>query len=158
MSNQRTSPSFIFAVAVIVIAIVGYLGWRYVAPNASGNSEMIVRSLSAAIAAEMGPFRRSLREIEREARGSESAKRAAQQRIDDLAQDVIDKIVDLADQAATDVEMVAGIAMNTQENRLTRVRRLSLEGRARVGQLVAEAKLALATDAQGTEPQETGNE
>ena len=144
---RRTSTSFLVAVAIAIFATVGYFGWQYVAPNPSGESELIVRNLSAAIAAEMGPFRRALREVERGARGSAEARREAVQKIDDMAQDVSDRIVDLADQATTDVELVSGISLSTQENRLARVRRMSLEGRARVGQMVAETKAALAAAA-----------
>jgi hypothetical protein len=145
---KRTSPSFLIAVAVIVFAVVAYFGWEFVAPNPSGESELIVRNLSSAIAAEMGPFRRALREVERAARDSPEKRREAIEQIDDMAEDLGDRIVDLADAATTDIEMVRGISLSTQENRLARVRRLSLEGRARAGQMVAETKANLAASGQ----------
>ncbi len=141
--KQGISPSFIIAIAVVVFGVVGYFGWQYLAPNPAGESELIVRDLSSAIAAEVGPFRRELRSVQRAARMATDTK-DAMQKFDDLAQDVSDRIVDLADEATTRIEMVRGISLSTMENRLARVRRLSLEGRARVGQMVAEAKAELA--------------
>lgn len=141
--KQGISPSFVIAIAVVVFAVVGYFGWQYLAPNPAGESELIVRDLSSAIAAEVGPFRRELRSVQRAARAS-ADRQEALQKLDDLAQDVGDRIVDLADEATTRIEMVRGISLSTMENRLARVRRLSLEGRARVGQMVAEAKAELA--------------
>ncbi len=153
MSEQRTSPSFLIVVGLMVVAGLAYLIWPFLAPNPVGESEMVVRTLSTSIAGELGPFRRAVRQIEREARRSAETAATARERIDDLATDVNDRIVDLADQATFAVEAIQGISLSTQENRLSRVRRLSLEGRARVGQIVAEAKAALAERESG-EPHE----
>jgi len=147
MSETRNSPSFLIAVFLVIAAVVGFVGWQFLKPNPIGQSDVVVRRLSAAIAEQMGPFRAAVREIQRSDRDTPEMRQAARDRIDELARAVNDQIEDLSDAAITEIESISGIGLRTQENRLSRIRRLSLEGRARVGQLVGEAKSALSEEA-----------
>lgn len=127
-----------------MLAGAGYLAWLVFKPNPVGESDMIVRRYSAAIAEQMGPFRRALRDVQRDAGETPELRQQAIARIDELARELNLKIEDLTDEAVSAIEMLDGIGLRTQENRLSRIRRLSLEGRSRVGQVVAETKADLA--------------
>lgn len=139
---RQSSPSFLVALAVVVALPLGYLAWTILRPNPVAQSEQVVRDASAAIAKELAPFRRAVRELSREAGGDPTTAARARGRIDQLAAEVVDEVENLADEATFAVESIEGISLNTQENRLRRIRRLSLEARSRVAQLVAEAHTA----------------
>lgn len=147
MDVRSWSPSFKVAVGLLVVAVIGYAAWYVFKPNPIARSEMVVRQFDRAVGEKSGPFRAAVREVQRSAGATAELRQAARDRIDTLAREMNDAIEDLTDQAVSDVESISGIGLRTQENRLGRIRRISLEGRARVGQIVAEAKAALATDA-----------
>lgn len=148
MDQPKSSLSFRIAVAALVVAVVGFGGWYFfLKPNPVGQSEWVVRSFSEKVAAKRGPFRSAVRDIQRNAGDTPELRRASLDRIDQLAREFSDAIEDLTDAAILEIEMIQGIGLRTQENRLSRIRRLSLEGRASAGQIVAEAKAAIEMDA-----------
>lgn len=152
---KGSSPSFLVAVALVVAVPLGYFGWQYLRPNPVAQSETAVRDASAAIAQELSPFRRAVRQLSREAGGDAPAVERARARMDELAGEVVDRIENIADEATNQVESIEGISLNTQDNRLRRIRRLSLEARTRVSQIVAEANTVFdAPAAAANSPQE----
>jgi hypothetical protein len=139
-ASGKTAPSFIAAVALLVLAIVGYVLWGILRPTPIARSEMIVRDFTAAVAGELGPLRRALREEVARYEANPSTVDSVRAAIDERADEAREKVEMLADDAIDQLSMLEGIGLQTQENRLQRIKKRQAEGEERVESLVAEAR------------------
>lgn len=141
--SGRTAPSFIATIVVIVLLVAGYLAWDIWRPSGGARSEQVVREFGSDAAAEIGPLRRALREQTQRYKADPSSVDEVRKAIDDLAADARAKIEQLADAAREEIEMMEGIGLRTQENRLNRVRDHKADAESRIASLVDEARAKL---------------
>ncbi len=138
--SGKTAPSFIAAVAILVLVIVGYVLWGILRPTPIARSEMIVRDFTAAVAGELGPLRRALREEVGRYESNPSAVDSVRTTIDERADEAREAIEILASDAIDQLTMLEGIGLQTQDNRLQRIKKRQAEGEERIDSLVAEAR------------------
>jgi hypothetical protein len=139
----KTAPSFIATIAVVALLAVGYVAWLILRPNPIAESEMVVRDFSSAAAAEIGPLRRALREEVARYAADPSTLVPVQVAIDKHAADARETIEALAEDARDRIELIDGIGLRTQENRLQRIQSRKADAQARINSLVADAKSRL---------------
>jgi hypothetical protein len=142
-STGKTAPSFIATLAVLALLVAGYLAWEIYRPNPIARSEMVVREFNSSAAAEIGPLRRALRdEVQRYNSNPESLE-DVRGTIDDLVADARANVEYLADGARDQIEVIEGIGLRTQENRLGRVRRVKEDALSRIDRLASEVRAKL---------------
>lgn len=141
--SGKTAPSFIATVGAIVLLVAGYLLWDIYRPNPVARSEQVVREFARAAAAEVGPLRRALREQIRRYEADPDTLEDVREAIEELAQTAREKLDELADAAYDEIDMMDGISMRTQDNRLSRLRQRKAEAESRINSLVDEARLKL---------------
>jgi len=144
----KTAPSFIATIAVIVLLAAGYVAWTLFRPSPVAESEMAVRDFSTAAAAELGPLRRTLREEVERYNGDPKQLVNVRVAIDKHAGAAKVKIEALADDARDRIELIDGIGLNTQENRIQRIQSRKTEALTRVDGLAAEARGKLPREAE----------
>lgn len=143
----KTAPSFIATIAIIVLLVAGYAAWTLLRPSPIGESEMVVRDFSSAVASELGPLRRILRqEVERYG-GDAGQLVNVRVAIDKHAENTKEKIETLAEDARDRIELIDGIGLKTQENRIQRIQSRKTEALTRVDGLAAEARGKLPAEA-----------
>jgi hypothetical protein len=139
-SAGKTAPSFIATIAILVLLAVGYVAWTILSPNPIAQSEMVVRDFSKAAAAELGPLRRALRDEVARYKGDPATLASVRNAIDDRAASVRETIETLADEARDRIDLIDGIGLQTQDNRLQRIQSRKADAQARINGLVAEAR------------------
>lgn len=139
-ASGKTAPSFIAAVAILVLGVVGYLAWDILRPSPVARSEMVVREFSAAAASELSGLRRALRDTVAQYKSDPAAARAAM--ADDAAV-VRENIEDLANAARDDLGYIEGIGLRTQDNRLQRIKTREADALSRIDGLIADARSKL---------------
>jgi hypothetical protein len=138
--SGKTAPSFIAAIALVVLVIGGYIAWGILRPNPIARSEMVVRDFSAAAAGELGSLRRALREELARYTADPSKLDSVRATIDEHADEVREELEMLANDAIDQLTMIEGIGLQTQDNRLQRIKKRRAEAEARLDDLVAEAR------------------
>lgn len=142
-SSGKTAPSFIATMAALALLVVGYFAWEIYRPNPIARSEMVVREFNSNAAAEIGPLRRALRDEVRRYKSDPDSLEDVRDVIDDLIAEARTNIEYLADGARDEIEMIGGIGLRTQENRLGRVRRVKADALSRIDRLASETRAKL---------------
>jgi hypothetical protein len=141
-SSGRSSPSFLIGVSVLVIGVVGYAVWSYLGPTQHVQSERLVREFARSVGKEVNDFRRQARKVVRKEHGGPDELAAAMAAIDERAEETIERIEELTDQARDELVKL-DLAIPTQRNRSRRLDTREEEAREEISGLAAEAKSRL---------------
>lgn len=142
LSGARSSPSFLIAISILILGIVGYGAWSYLRPNENVRSERVVRQFARAVGKEVNSFRRRTRQVVRKKHASSEEVAKAMAKIDDDAEKTMDEIQERADQARDELVSL-DIEIRTQRNRSRRLDTREDEARAEIAGLATEAKSRL---------------
>ena len=132
----RTSPSFLIAVLLVVLAVGGYASWRYFRPNPYRQSEQVVRDSKRGLKALVGEFEQSLRDLGRKS-GLDAGQR--RQEVDRLTRGAISDIDSFVDDARSQLADL-DISLNTHQNRTARLSEKAEEAKEEIEER-ASAKL-----------------
>ena len=119
-STRRTSPSFIIAIGVVVLALLAYGMWAYLRPSPHAASENVVRELSRTLGREVSAFRREMRTFADQKLPDAKARNAAVASVDERTEKALERIEKHAD-AARDELSDWDIPIRTQRNRNDRL-------------------------------------
>lgn len=137
LSNRgKTSPSFLLAILIVVLGVIGVTGWRYFRPNPLKRSEEIVRESRRALNNGVRSFERDLSELMKKT-GMEPAERIAA--IEKRALEAKREIDDAVDAVRAELAEL-DIPLRTHQNRSTRVDARAEEAKAMVDERVAEKR------------------
>jgi chromosome segregation ATPase len=140
----RNSPSFLIALAALVIGLGGYGIWTLVRPNAHARSEHLVRDFSHVASREVNEFRRSLRDLtDHYKKGADLDKAIAA--IDKQVEEAVDRVRDRADEARDELTEL-DLAISTQRNRLKRIDTREEEATDMITGMAEDAKTRLRGD------------
>lgn len=142
-TSGKTAPSFIVTMVVVALLVAAYLAFGIWSPNDIARSERAVRDFTRAAAAEIGPLRRALREQTQRYEANPDSLEEVRAAIDDLADDAKANVEEVADATREEIEMMDGIGLRTQENRLGRVQQRKADAESRISSLVNEARSKL---------------
>jgi len=145
MDRGRSSPSFLIAVALVVLTGAGYVGWRIWRPNPSRESERVVRQFAKEAGREIGALRRALRKLKVEGKASVAA-------IDRRAAEVRKALEGRAEAARTRIENIEDLGWRTLRNREGRIDKRLAETEQFLKEVVADAKSGLKEGTSGTGP------
>ena len=137
-SKGRSSPSFIIAVTVLIVGVIGYGAWSYLRPNPYVASEHLVRDFARTMSRDVRQYRRKLRALS-EKKPSPQQLPDVLAKIDQLATDSTNEIDDRMEELRERMEDF-DIKLNTQRNRIDRLRSRATEAKEMVANLAAEAK------------------
>lgn len=135
----KSSPSFLIAVTVLVLSVVGYAAWSYLRPGPYAVSEQIVRDFVGTLSGEVRDFRRDLRALGKKGESDPSKVDAVVAEIDQLvlkAKTEIDDQMELAVDELLDLD----IRVRTQRNRRDRLDKRAGEAAELVVDLAEETK------------------
>jgi chromosome segregation ATPase len=138
-SSGRSSPSFLFTVGAVVLAVVVYGSWSFLRPTAHSASEDLVREFSRQIGREVSNFRREARELADKRFADKQAKDAAVAAIQEKAEKAIRRIEEQGDQAREELAEL-DIAIRTQRNRYQRIETREDEAREMVNGVAEDLK------------------
>jgi chromosome segregation ATPase len=125
-----------FAVAAVIFALVGYVGWALLRPDPYSVSERIVRDARRDVAAEVRDFQRDVDVATRDAKRDQKDVAAVIDGHRDETLKDIDEVVDSARDRLSQLD----ISLRTHRNRLDRIDSRAEEARHMVNELAAEAK------------------
>lgn len=135
----RSSPSFLIAVTLLLVAIAAYLGWRIWSPTDVTRSERIVRQFAKDVAVEVKSYRRELRRLldrsEPSLREDEFARRLESTRMQ-----VLGRVSALAESARQRIDDLERVSLKTQQNRWRRIQKRVDEAEAMIAELTAEMR------------------
>lgn len=132
----KTSPSFLIAVVIVVVGVLGVVGWRYLKPDPFKQSEMVVRESGRAFRTELADFERDILEVLKKP-GLDSAARIVA--LETKANEVKAEIDDQLDQARAKLTEL-DIPLKTHQNRADRVAKKADEAKAIVDDRVDEKR------------------
>lgn len=138
-SSGRSSPSFLFAVGAVVLAVVVYGAWSFLRPTAQSSSEDLVREFSRQIGREVSNFRREARDLSDKRFADKKAKEAALAAIQEKAEKAIRRIEEQGDQAREELADL-DIAIRTQRNRYQRIETREDEAKEMVNGVAEDLK------------------
>jgi hypothetical protein len=138
-SSGRSSPSFIFAVGGLVLAVVLYAAWSFLRPTAHSASEDLVREFSRQVGREVSTFRREARALSGKRFEDKQGKDAALAAIQEKAEKTIRRIEEQGDQAREDLAGL-DIAIRTQRNRYQRIETREDEAKEMVNGVAEDSK------------------
>lgn len=128
--------SFVIAVAGVIVALVGYVGWALLRPDPYSLSERIVREARREVSAEVRDFQRA---VDAAAREGQRDKKDVSSTIEQQRTEAMKGIDDVVD-GARDRLAELDISIRTQRNRLDRIDTRAEEARSMVNELATEAK------------------
>ncbi len=135
-SRGASSPSFIAAVAIVVVGVGGYGLWTFLRPSPHASSETVVREFARDAGREVSTLRRELRGIKAKGSGDVDAALAA---VDKEAEKAVEQLEARGDEARDELAELE-IAIGTQRNRLQRIETREKEAKELITGLVEEAK------------------
>ena len=135
-SRGASSPSFIAAVAIVVVGVGGYGLWTFLRPSPHASSETVVREFARDAGREVSTLRRELRGIKAKGSGEVDAALAA---VDKEAEKAVEQLEARGDEARDELAEL-DIAIGTQRNRLQRIETREKEAKELITGLVEEAK------------------
>jgi hypothetical protein len=141
-TRGRSSPSFVFAVAALVAAVVGYGAWRFLRSNDNATSEELVREFARAAGREVSAFRREARSLSGKKFGDGESLSAALAALDEKAAKTLDRIEEQGEQARARLSEL-DIAIRTQRNRYQRIETRQDEAKEMVSGVVEDVKARL---------------
>ncbi len=136
-SRGASSPSFIAAVAIVVVGVGGYGLWTFLRPSPHASSETVVREFARDAGREVSTLRRELRGIK--AKGGGGNVEAALAAVDKEAEKAVEQLEARGDEARDELAEL-DIAIGTQRNRLQRIETREKEAKELITGLVEEAK------------------
>jgi hypothetical protein len=140
LPRRRSSPSFVAAVLLVVVAVGGYAAWRIWFPPPGKRAERIVRTFVRDAAREVGAFRRAMRDLRAEVEIDPATRERAVGTIDAQVRAAVAAIEAGAEEALRQLEEIDDLAVQTHRNRVRRVRMRVKEATDLVAELAAESK------------------
>lgn len=142
LRNERgkTSPSFLIAVLLVILAVVGVVGWRYLKPNPFRQSEMIVRESRSVLNARVRDFEQDLRDLMAKSGMDGAARVAAIEKEAAEAKTEIDRYLDEARAELSELD----IPLKTHQNRVDRLAEKAAEAKQMIDERLAEKRAQLA--------------
>jgi len=128
--------SFVIALAVAAIAILGYAAWAFLRPDPYSLSERIVRDARREVAAEVRDF---LRDVDEVVGNAKRDKKDVAAEVDKRLSVTLREIDDVVD-GARDRLAELDIALRTQRNRMDRIEGRAEEAREMVKEHANEVK------------------
>ena len=139
----KNSPSFVIAVAVTIVAVVGYAAWQRWRPNPVRQSDRIVREFARDSRDLVRSYRRALRAMQRDL-GSEPGDAARIEAAIETQTDVaIEALEGLAEDTEARLDEMDGISLRTLRNRVGRVRKRREEARTMIYEEASHARSEL---------------
>ncbi len=137
----KTSPSFLVAVILVVAAVVGVVGWRYLKPNPFKQSEAVVRESGRNFRTQLGDFEQELNALLKKP-GLDAAQRIeAIEKQAETAKAAIDRYVDEGRAQLADLE----IPLKTHQNRADRLGQKADEAKSMIDDRVSEKRAQLSS-------------
>lgn len=147
-SPRRYAPSFVLAVAIVVIAVAVGI-WRFAFPaNGVHGSERVVREFASDVAKQLGPLRRELRRQAESHPADAASLEDALEKLDRARDRAIEDVERLAEEASIEIEGMSGVSLRTQDNRLDRIDRRRREALQSIDAMVSEARRRLQPEAE----------
>jgi len=140
---RESSPSFLIAVALVVLTVTGYVAWRVFRPNQVKQSDRIARGFARDAARLVGAYRRSLLDVTRTSGGHPADTAKAEAEIEGRTEETLRTLRKSADAAQARLDEMEGISLRTLRNRLDRIRTRLEEATTMVHEEEARARLAL---------------
>lgn len=132
----KTSPSFLMAILLVVVAVVGVFGWRYLRPNPFRQSETIVRESRRVLNARVRDFEQELRDLTNKSGMDAAARIAAIEKQGEEAKAEIDRYLDEARAELSELD----IPLKTHQNRADRLGEKADEAKQMIEERVAEKR------------------
>lgn len=139
-SSGRTSPSFIVAVAVVLLAVGGYVAWQMRSGGSHGASDEIVRDFVSAVGRDTAEYRRSLGAAVALERPTAESLQAAIAKVDAAAADVSAKVEAQAETTRGRLEALEDLPVRTLRNRLARIDKRLQESKDFIAELAKSTK------------------
>ncbi|MFN8641545.1 MAG: hypothetical protein U0802_07780 [Candidatus Binatia bacterium] len=138
----RASGSFLISVAVVVLAVGGYLAWTFLRPDPYALSERVVRDARRALASEVREFRRDAEIAVRDVRKQNGDAAAAVDAAADKARRDLDEVIDAARRQLGEID----VELRTQRNRMDRIETRAQEAREMIAEYAEEMKTKARTN------------
>jgi predicted negative regulator of RcsB-dependent stress response len=132
----KTSPSFLIAVLVVVLGVVGVFGWRYFKPNPFKQSENIVRESRVVLSDSVRDFEQEVRDLAQKPGADPATTLAAIEKQAETAKAEIDSYVDEARGRLSELD----IPLKTHQNRADRLGEKADEAKSIIDDRVEEKR------------------
>ncbi len=132
----KTSPSFLFAVLLVILGVGGVLGWRYFGPNPFKQSEAVVRESRRVLSTKVRDFEQDLRELAQNSGQNDAQRFEAIEKRADAVKAEIDAYLDEARAELSELD----IPLKTHQNRADRLGKKADEAKNMIDDRVSEKR------------------